>query len=244
MASKWRSLSSRGSWRNFSDKICVSLQPQSIDDLRNLMSRAKGYKPGLIEVRLDNLETISIERIRKVLSADLEQCIITCRSMKQGGFFCGDEEKRLLLMEEIIKLHPGYLDIELEALKENRYIAEEAIKNNVKIIASWHDFHGTPRLQQIKTLCKEALEQGDIAKGISMARSFRDNTTILSLYKTFNEGRLIAFCMGELGVISRVICTWLGAPFTYASLDRATAPGQVSIEELRRFYNAIQPPYD
>lgn len=222
------------------DKICVSLPPQRMEDLRNLINRVKDYNPAFIEVRLDYLETISREEIREVLSADLERCILTCRSIRQGGLFKGDEETRLRLLEEIVGLHPGYMDMELEVLRENRYLAEEARKNNVKVIASWHDFQGTPGLQQLKALCSEALEYGDIAKVVAMAKSFKDNTTILSLYKTFSDGRLIAFCMGELGIISRVICTRLGAPFTYASLDKTTAPGQISVEELRRFYNAIQ----
>jgi len=224
------------------NKICVSLQPQSIEDLRDLINRARGYKPELMEIRLDRLETISIEGIRKVLSADLDQCILTLRSKSQGGFFKGNEDERLHLLEEVMELHPGYVDIELEALKESVYLADEARRNNVKVIASWHDFQGTPRLQQLKALCREALEQGDLGKVVVMARSFKDNAAILSLYKAFDEGRVIAFCMGESGVISRVLCTWLGAPFTYAFLDRVTAPGQISIEELRQFYDAIQIP--
>ncbi|MFB0543246.1 MAG: type I 3-dehydroquinate dehydratase [Candidatus Bathyarchaeia archaeon] len=222
------------------NKICVSLRSQRLENLGNLMSRAKDYNPAFIEVRLDYLETISPEEVRKVLSADLERCILTCRSMRQGGFFKGDEETRLRLLEEIIGLHPGYIDVELEVLRENMYLAGEARESDVKVIASWHDFQGTPGLQQLKALCREALEHGDLAKVVAMARSFKDNATILSLYKTSSEGRLIAFCMGEVGITSRVLCTWLGAPFTYVSLDETTAPGQVSIEELRRFYNAVQ----
>ena len=222
------------------NKICVSLRSQKLENLGTLMSRAKDYSPAFIEVRLDYLKTISMEKIREVLLSDLERCILTCKSMRQGGFFKGDEERHLRLLEEIIGLHPGYIDVEVEILRKNRYLVEEAEESDVKVIASWHDFQGTPGLQQLKALCREALEYADIAKVVTMARSFKDNATILSLYKTYSEGRLIAFCMGDLGIISRVLCTWLGAPFTYASLDETTALGQVSIEELRRFYDAIQ----
>jgi len=223
-----------------SDRICISLQPQSIEDLRHLVSRAKDHNPNLVEIRLDYLEIISVEEIKETLSLDLERCILTCRSRREGGSYNGDEKERLRLLEEVIKLRPGYVDIELAALREHRYLAEEARKSNVKIIVSRHGFQGTPQLQELENLCREALEHGDLAKLVSMAQDFRDNATVLSLYKTFHGGRLVAFCMGEAGIISRVICTSLGAPFTYASLDKATAPGQLSIEELRGFYDVIQ----
>jgi len=223
-----------------SDKICISLQPRSMEDLRHLISRAKDRDPSLIEIRFDYLETISIEEIKEILSPDLERCILTCRPRGEGGSYKGDEKERLRLLEEVIKLRPGYVDIELAALREHRYLADEARKGNVKIIASSHDFQGTPRRQQLENLCREALEHGDLAKLVSMAKGFRDNATVLSLYKIFPGGRLVAFCMGEAGIISRVLCPCLGAPFTYASLDKATAPGQLSIEELRSFYDAIQ----
>jgi len=225
-----------------SNRVCVSLQPQSMEDLRDLLSRVKEHSPKLIEIRLDHLRTISLEKIKETLLTDLEQCILTCRPMREGGYYEGDERERLHFLEGVIKLRPGYVDIEVVALREHRYLADEARKNNVKIIASCHDFKGTPELQQLENLSREALEYGDLAKVVSMAVGFNDNAVVLSLYKIFREGRLIAFCMGEAGVPSRVLCTWLGAPFTYASLDKATAPGQLSIEELRRFYDVVQMP--
>ena len=45
---------------------------------------------------------------------------------------------------------------------------------------------------------------------------------------------LVAFAMGEAGAISRILCTVIGdAPFTYASLGKAIAPGQMTIEQMK-----------
>jgi 3-dehydroquinate dehydratase-1 len=68
----------------------------------------------------------------------------------------------------------------------------------------------------------------------------RDNSKILSLYKA--PGRLVAIGMGDLGRISRIVAPFLGAEFTYASLneDVATAPGQISYEKLNKFILEIQ----
>ena len=50
--------------------------------------------------------------------------------------------------------------------------------------------------------------------------------------------------MGEAGVLSRILCTLIGnAPFTYASLDKALAPGQLTAadEEIaRQDYQRLQ----
>lgn len=68
----------------------------------------------------------------------------------------------------------------------------------------------------------------------------RDNSKILSLYKA--PGRLVAIGMGELGKISRIVAPFMGAEFTYASLndEQATAPGQINYERLNRFILEIQ----
>jgi 3-dehydroquinate dehydratase/shikimate dehydrogenase len=51
-------------------------------------------------------------------------------------------------------------------------------------------------------------------------------------------GERIVFCMGEAGLISRIIAKKLGSLVTFASIDEktATAPGQLTIEQLKRLY--------
>jgi 3-dehydroquinate dehydratase/shikimate dehydrogenase len=50
---------------------------------------------------------------------------------------------------------------------------------------------------------------------------------------------MVGFCMGDLGVPSRVLCGKYGAPFSYAAFnrERILAPGQLSLEELRDVYH-------
>ena len=47
--------------------------------------------------------------------------------------------------------------------------------------------------------------------------------------------------MGEAGVLSRILCTLIGnAPFTYASLDKALAPGQLTgHEQMKKLHDKI-----
>ena len=57
-------------------------------------------------------------------------------------------------------------------------------------------------------------------------------------FKTLNlcspvKNKTIAFCMGEQGKFSRILCLHLGSPFTYVSLGKAIAPGQFSLREIK-----------
>ena len=49
--------------------------------------------------------------------------------------------------------------------------------------------------------------------------------------------------MGEYGILSRILCTLLGSPFTYASLVESVAPGQLTLREMRSIYAAIPANY-
>src|ERR1700724_4620012 len=53
---------------------------------------------------------------------------------------------------------------------------------------------------------------------------------------------LIGICMGEQGIISRVLGVRAGSVFTFAALspDEKTAPGQVTAQELRSVYRIEQ----
>ncbi|MEM4175033.1 MAG: type I 3-dehydroquinate dehydratase, partial [Candidatus Nitrosocaldus sp.] len=77
-------------------------------------------------------------------------------------------------------------------------------------------------------------------KMVTMAKSIEDNESILSLYDVINDSiRLVAFCMGEHGLASRVLCTMLGAPFTYAALDKPLAPSQLTLKQMRMIYKVM-----
>jgi 3-dehydroquinate dehydratase/shikimate dehydrogenase len=70
-----------------------------------------------------------------------------------------------------------------------------------------------------------------------MARSIRDNLEAFEILQKSGKPT-IALCMGESGVISRILAKKFGAFLTFASLtdDAATASGQVSIATLKSLY--------
>ena len=81
----------------------------------------------------------------------------------------------------------------------------------------------------------------DLCKVVTTARSFGDNITLLKLLHAFPGLDMVAFAMGETGRMSRVLSALAGACFTFASAATGceSAPGQVTVAELRELYGAL-----
>jgi 3-dehydroquinate dehydratase-1 len=77
-------------------------------------------------------------------------------------------------------------------------------------------------------------------KIVTAAQNVHDCMRLLDLYDDTTELNLISFAMGELGILSRILCTIYGnAPFTYAALEDAVAPGQLTVQQMRKLYDRI-----
>jgi 3-dehydroquinate dehydratase-1 len=73
-----------------------------------------------------------------------------------------------------------------------------------------------------------------------MAHSIEDSLRMLELYDTAIGLSPIFFAMGEAGVISRILCPVIGnAPFTYASLEKSIAPGQLTLKQMKKLYDKM-----
>src|SRR4030081_3674807 len=79
----------------------------------------------------------------------------------------------------------------------------------------------------------------DYYKIVTTATTLSDNVTMMKFLQTQSDKHaLIGLCMGEQGIISRVLSVRAGSVFTFGavSADLKTAPGQVSAHDLRSIY--------
>jgi shikimate dehydrogenase len=83
-----------------------------------------------------------------------------------------------------------------------------------------------------------------IVKIVTLAKSAEDNLKVLSMipYAQKHFQKIIAMCMGVEGRISRVVAPLLGAYLSFAVLDPCaqSAPGQLTVREIRQISNLIQ----
>src|SRR5258708_9223165 len=106
---------------------------------------------------------------------------------------------------------------------------------------SFHDFRATRNLDE--TLAKMLKVPADFYKVVSTANTLLDNVTMMKFLQTESDKHaLIGICMGEQGIISRVLSVRAGSVFTFGAIssDLKTAPGQVSARDLRGIYRIEQ----
>lgn len=186
----------------------------------------------LVELRLDWLS--KPPDLHRLLADRPTPVVVTCRRPVDGGRSKMTEDQRQSLLRQAIVAGVEYVDLEHDiATKIRRY-------GKTKRIVSFHDFNGTSDSLEERYDQMRALD-ADIIKIVTMAQSPQDNIRLLKLVK---DARIptIAFCMGEFGLVSRVLCGKYGAPFTYAtfSSDRVLAPGQLSFDEMKNLYRFDQ----
>jgi len=183
----------------------------------------------LVELRLDYLRREP--DFRRLLEFRGCPVIVSCRRPQDGGRYAGTEEQRKLILRAAIAAGVDYVDLEID-------IADEIPRfGKTKRIVSYHNFETTPQnLPAIHAqLC--ALDP-DIIKMATLAERPSDNVRMLQLVRK-SKVPMVGFCMGELGVPSRILTVKFGAPFTYAAFnkERRLAPGQLSFEEMREIYH-------
>ena len=117
-------------------------------------------------------------------------------------------------------------------------IIQTAHAHGVKVIASNHDFEGTPaREELVARLCKMQDLGADILKIAVMPQTRSDVLTLLSVTEEMSSLHtsrpVITMSMGRTGTLSRLCGEVFGSAVTFASFGKVSAPGQIAIEDLK-----------
>ncbi len=191
----------------------------------------------LFELRID-----LIGKTWRELVPYLTKPWIACnRKLEEGGGWKQNEMERLHALEEAADLGADIIDIELSTQNLNEVVSR--LKGNAACLVSYHNFAGTPSLDELKNIVREQLQAGaDICKVVTKAQTFTDNLTVLQLIAGFPGVRVVSFAMGSPGAVSRVLCPLVGGDFTYASVagGKEAASGQITAAELRRIYTMVK----
>jgi len=243
-----------------SDKICIAIpiKTASIEINTTILKQIIKKQPDFIELRfdyIDNVNLITTSFLKQLLSLTNIPIIFTLRSNREGGNLDLNNSQRLSILKRLIQARPDYFDIEmLSPINLLQEIIHLCINKRIKIICSYHNFQSTEPLQEAQNLIenfKSKLEnivqdsalifESFIFKLIFTATQFEDNLMPLKLCKKLNSQgyKTISFCMGKLGIFSRIMCLKAGSFFTYAALRETTAPGQLNITTMRNFLSLL-----
>lgn len=182
----------------------------------------------LVELRLDYIgRAVNIGRL---INNRPTPVLIAVRRREDGGRWMGTEADRQMLLRSAIVSGVEYVDLEADIAGQiPRY-------GTTKRVVSFHDFNGTPEnLEELHAAM--AAEDADIVKIATMATTFSDNVRMLELVQNATVPT-IGICMGEIGMMTRILASRVGSPFTYAtySTDRKMAPGQLNYKQMHDLY--------
>lgn len=208
--------------------ICVSIgrsRHQMVVQEHQALAQ-KGAK--LVELRLDWLS--GTPELARVITSRPTPVVITCRRREDQGKWRGTEEQRQTLLRAAIVAGVEYVDLEEDIASQIRRYGK------TKRIVSYHDFERTPPDIDIIHARMKRLDP-DIIKIVTMAHTPSDVARMLQLVKS-SDVPTAGFCMGEMGLPSRILCGKFGSPLTYAtfSADRELAPGQLSFDQMQHIY--------
>jgi len=217
-------------------KTCISVAektPQKVKQTLKIALKKSSY----VEVRFDFLKIEQIPETLEIIKKDLNKVVCTLRPKTEGGKFAGNEKERIAILKLIAEYTPFLLDVEFNTLKKNTQLRKYLKSTKTKLLVSWHDFKKTPNSVQLKSKINQMSKFSTNVKIVSTAKSTDDSTRMLELYSKKGKMNLISFAMGDFGRISRILCLYLGSPYTYVSLGKAVAPGQFSIDEVNKIIN-------
>ena len=214
-------------------KTCTSVAEKTPDKIRQKLKIAL-RKSDYVEVRFDFLKVEQIPETLELIKKDLTKIVCTLRPKKEGGKFSGSEKERIAILKLIAEYNPFLLDVEFNTMRRNVTLVKYLDVAKTRLLVSWHDFKKTPSSKELEDKMRQMSKFSHNVKIVSTARSTDDATRMLELYSKKGKNNLISFSMGELGKISRILCLYLGSPYTYVSLGKAVAPGQFSVDEVKR----------
>ena len=215
-------------------KTCASVAEKTPKRLKQTLTKAL-KKSDYAEIRFDFLNPNLVPDALQQIKKDLRKCVCTLRPVSEGGKFSGGEKNRISIIKLIAEYNPFLLDVELNTLSKNKNLRRYLKNTGTDILVSWHNFKQTPSNSALKKKLTQMKKISNNIKIVTMAKSINDATRVLSLYKN-NNTKLIAFSMGNYGRISRILCLFLGSPYTYASLGKPIAPGQFSVDEVKSIF--------
>ena len=217
-------------------KTCISIaetNPVKVNKILNISLKKSDY----VEVRFDFLKPEQIPVVLERIKKDLKKTICTIRPKKEGGKFDGNEKERISILKLISEYNPFLIDVEFNTMKKNKELVKYLKSTKSNLLISEHDFKKTPNISDLQKKIKQMRKFSRNIKIVTTAKTIDDSTRILEIYRKKKNLNLIAFAMGDQGRFSRILSLYLGSPYTYVSLNKPVAPGQFSIDEIKKIIN-------
>lgn len=224
-------------------RVCVAVVA---DNPAAMMEKAEALvrENPFLELRLDYLKDPAqiLPKLKEFLQFHSEAVIVaTCRRANAGGKFKGSIDAELQLLTKAAAQGAHMVDLELESASRLKPAQINKLREKAAVILSFHDFKTTRKLDEIFSRMRSL--PADFYKVVSTATCLHDNVEMMRfLEQQSQDYQMVGVCMGEQGIISRILAVRGGSIFTFAaaSVGEETAPGQVAARTLHDVYRIDQ----
>ncbi len=225
-------------------KVCVAIIGSTAAEMLEKASAVVKETP-FLEFRLDYLEKplLALPKLKHFFTDNTAATgIATCRRTANGGKFSGNVAAEIEVLSKAAAAGFHIVDLELEsaaAMKKGEL--EKLRETGVALIISHHDFAATKDLEGIYK--RIVPFEPEFIKIVPTAKSLVDNVTLMRFIERMEDhSNIIGICMGDAGIISRVLGVRAGSAFTFAaaSIGEETGPGQIAARTLIETYRIDQ----
>jgi len=225
-------------------KVCVAVIGSTAAEMLE-KAHAVAKETSFLEFRLDYLEKplLAMPKLKQFLTENTAvTAIATCRRTANGGKFSGNVAAEIEVLTKAAVAGFHIVDVELEsatAMKKGEL--QKLRETGVALIISHHDYEATKDLDGIYN--RIAPFAPDFIKIVPTAKTLSDNVTLMRFIERMEDhANVIGVCMGDAGIISRVLSLRAGSAFTFAAatVGEETGPGQIAARTLIETYRIDQ----
>jgi 3-dehydroquinate dehydratase/shikimate dehydrogenase len=224
--------------------LAVSISGKNLEDCQEQITAACGQGAEALELRTDYIEALDGGKLKELLTSAQKTAlpiIVTCRDPAEGGMNNLSSSVRSQILAEAVRGGADFIDCEYANFVNGDF--GEPIKKalsaaaKTKLILSAHNFDKP--FEDLGGIYEKmfAAYPAAIAKTAYQANHINDCLAAFDILKRYDK-KAIAICMGEAGIISRIIAKKLDAFLTFASVqeNQKTAPGQITVEKMKKLY--------
>ena len=216
-------------------KLIVSVMPRSIEEAQAI-DVLRYQDADIIEWRADFLPKETILQVAPAIFEKFagRELVFTLRTRSEGGQIELSSEEYVQIIKEVAQLYqPDYIDFEYFSYKD----VFDQMLDFPNLVLSYHNFQETPE-NLMEILSELTSLNPKVVKIAVMANTEQDVLDLMNFtrgFKTLNpEQEYVTISMGKVGKVSRITSDVTGSSWTFASLDEASAPGQISLSSMKK----------
>ena len=216
-------------------KLVVSVMPKSLEEAQGI-DAMRYIDADIIEWRADFLPKEAILQVAPAIFEKFagRELLFTLRTRAEGGEIDLDSAKYVQIIKDVAQLYqPEYIDFEYFSHKD---VFEEML-DFPNLVLSYHNFQETPE-NMMEILSELTSLTPKVVKVSVMAHTEQDVLDLMNFtrgFKTLNpEQEYVTISMGKMGKVSRITSDVTGSSWSFASLDEASAPGQISLSSMKK----------